>query len=403
MGPVGCADESTQPNNAVPVEQKTATPAAQSSAGSSPTTASRDALLEIAFQIGTSIPTEPHARDRARMQALVAQTCLDNGSLDQAIKYASKIDGWRQGEMFALIGQRYATMNDPQHARDFAARAIEVAAGETDWRHERVITESAKLYVQLGDTAKAYELVQGATQAELGKIEVARTVTMLPAQLDTQADMFDKAIATKNFDLVRGAIDGYMAWLDRVSDDEIRSNRALKAIDNAIPGLPLDLQVKCEIDLADLLYKNHHTDLALVKLHSATEIFSSTTFLPEDVAPLGALVARAHQRMGDTQGARQQLQKLHSEHSTRRDGIVDLRRATSLRALAEGFCELGDRDEAIACYAAALEEGAINPNARPRAEDLCATCISMAKYGILPTSDLMRRIDSIRNSLTDPW
>ena len=337
------------------------------------------------------------------MQALVAQACIKNGSLIQAIQYASKIEGWRQGELFALIGQQYATANETQLARDFAARAMEVATNETDWRRERIVIDAAKIYLKLGDSAKASTLLEGATQAELGKLEAARTAIVLESQLDNQADMFDKAIATKNFDLARGGIDGYLVWLDRVSQDEIRITRALKAIDDALLELPLDLQVKYGIDLADHLHKNLKRDLAILKLDKAAEIFSATTFLPEDVAPLGAMIARARIRLGDESSARLLLQRLYSEYSTRREGIVNLRRATSLRALGEGFYELGDRDDAIACYNLALEEGTINPNARPRAEDLVATCISMAEYGISLTPDLKNRIDSIRSSLTYPW
>ena len=404
LGQSGCVDVSMNAKNATVLKQPLPDmPAAQTPASPPLANLSRDDLLDLAFQISTSIPTEPFPSDRAKMQALVAQACIKNGSLIQATQYASKIEGWRQGELFALIGQQYATANETQLARDFAARAMEVATNETDWRRERIVIETAKIYLQLGDSAKASTLLEGATQAELGKLEAARTAIVLESQLDNQADMFDKAIATMNFDLARGAIEGYLVWLDRVSQDEIRTTRALKAIDDALLELPLDLQVKYGIDLADHLHKNLKRDLAILKLDKATEIFSATTFLPEDVAPLGAMIARARIRMGDESSARLLLQRLYSEYSTRREGIVNLRRATSLRALAEGFCELGDRDDAIACYNLALEEGTINPNARPRAEDLGATCISMAEYGISLTPDLKNRIDTIRSSLTYPW
>jgi hypothetical protein len=64
---------------------------------------------------------------------------------------------------------------------------------------------------------------------------------------------------------------------------------------------------------------------------------------------------------------------------------------------------LGDRADAEACFAAALEDGALNPNARPRAEDLCLTLLSMARCGFAPTDSMDRRIDAIRAGLADPW
>lgn len=375
----------------------------QVSASSTTAVLSKDELLELAFQIGSSIPVQPHTRDRARMQALVVQACIDNGSLVEAFQYASQIDGWRQGEMIALIGQKYLANNDAENARAFAKKALEKSGNEIDWRKERIQTEIAKIYIQLGDTSQAYQLMSGARQEELGKMEVERTINMLPEELDIQADMFDKAIATHNFDFVRNAIEGYLAWFDRVASDDARTARASKAIDDAIRGLPYDLQIQYKIDFADHLFQSGKTEQAVLNLNNANEILSKTTFLPQDVSPLGAMIARAYVRLGDPKSARFLLQRLHAEYPTRREGITNLRRATSLRALAEGFCEIGDRDDAIACYTTALEEGAINPNARPRAEDLCATCVSMAKYKILLTPELTKRIALLRNSLTDPW
>ncbi len=146
IGQSSCVDESTSAKNTSVLKQHPEMPGTQTPASPPLANLSRDDLLDLAFQISTSIPIEPFASDRARMQALVAQACIKNGSLIQAIQYASKIEGWRQGELFALIGQQYATANETQIARDFAARAMEVAANEIDWRLERILIETSKVY-----------------------------------------------------------------------------------------------------------------------------------------------------------------------------------------------------------------------------------------------------------------
>ena len=51
----------------------------------------------------------------------------------------------------------------------------------------------------------------------------------------------------------------------------------------------------------------------------------------------------------------------------------------------------------------AIEAGTINPNSRPRAEDLSATCASIALAGIEPDASIRQRIERARAGLADPW
>lgn len=349
------------------------------------------------------MPMNPHERDRARVQESVVQACLELGLLDQAAEFADQMQGWRQGIVLALLGQRYAVLGQVDKAREYAARALLVDVGESTWGKDFVATEVARIYVKLGDEGKAYATVSPALQVERGRIEAERTAKLPESQLDAQADQFDKAIATMNFDLVRGGIDGYLAWIDRVVDDAPRRERALKALSAAIPGLPWDLQVRCNVQLADVLFADGYKELASLQLDRAGELFRATVFLPEDTAPLGVVVAKARIRMGDADAARAELRRLRAEFEPRAETIENFLRAASWRSLAEGYQLLGDTTDVVRCYAAALDAGAINPNARPRAEDLSATCVSMAVSGFMPPPELLLRIETIRAGLADPW
>jgi hypothetical protein len=50
-----------------------------------------------------------------------------------------------------------------------------------------------------------------------------------------------------------------------------------------------------------------------------------------------------------------------------------------------------------------VEEGVENPNSRPRAEDLSATCRSMALHAVEPDADLWKRMRQIGDGLGPPW
>jgi hypothetical protein len=44
-----------------------------------------------------------------------------------------------------------------------------------------------------------------------------------------------------------------------------------------------------------------------------------------------------------------------------------------------------------------------NPNSRPRAEDLVATCLSMVLCGFEPPAELAERMQVVARGLGDPW
>ena len=404
--PAACSSGSTKDRSEHGVSASFST-AKASGANVSPATVdltrSRASLLATAFAAASRMPIDPHAPDRARVQEAVVQACLELGFLDQAAQLAYQMQGWRQGVVIALLGQRYAVLGQSDKALECAARALLVDVGESTWGKDFVATEVARIYVKLGDEGKAYATVSPNQEAELGRVEAERTAKLPESQLDAQADVFDKAIATMNFDLVRVGIDGYLAWMNRVVDDAPRRERALKALSAAIPGLPLDLQVQCNVQLADVLFAHAYKELATLQLDRASELFRATVFLPEDTAPFGVIVAKSRIRMGDANAARAELQRLHAEFEARAETIVNLRRAASWRSLAEGYQLLGDTEDAGRCFAAALDAGALNPNARPRAEDLSATCVSMAVSGFMPSTELLLRIEHIRAGLADPW
>lgn len=365
--------------------------------------AERVALLNQAFDIASLIPEEPHAKDRAKAQEAVAKACLDLGMVEQADFLARRIDGWRRGEVLGLAGQRYAAAGNADAARRCALQAADAVRGDDSWTGERVMALVAGIHARLGDDAAAAGALASVSDRARGTFEAARAPSVAEAGLDAQADAFDRAFLLQDLDFARGAFDGYCAWLDRVQADAPRRARALRAIDESIKGFPLDLQVTNLCRVADWLAAHGDVPGARLRIDRAAGVLAATAFQAEDVVPLGMQVARARIRVGDAAAARADVERLRREYDAKVEGIVNLRRGMSLRALAEGWAMLGERDAALRCWSEALEAGVLNPNSRPRAEDLSATVRSMAAAGVPPTAAMRARIDAIRNGLGDPW
>jgi hypothetical protein len=83
--------------------------------------------------------------------------------------------------------------------------------------------------------------------------------------------------------------------------------------------------------------------------------------------------------------------------------LVDVFRAEARRPAAEALAAMGAVDRAREVFAALIEEGAVNPNARPRAEDLALTAASLARAGIEPDEAMWARLRGIREGLVAPW
>lgn len=360
-------------------------------------------LLDEAFRTASQLPERPHARARARLQEEIANAALELGMIELALSYGDRIADWRRGEVLALAAQRFARAGDMARARTCMAEALDVAATSTGWTRDRVLTEVAAAHVALGDVDSARALAAQVPPEDTGRVEAALSGLVQDGELDRQADAFDQAIATRNFDLARSGIDGYLAWYARVAKDPPRAGRAVKAIRAAAPDLPRDLQVTYAVKLADALAAQGCREECAAELAVATRILGDTEFLAEDVGPLSATVARARARHGDGDGARQLLQSALDTYAARHAEIADVFRAGYLRPVAEALAAVGDDDGARVCWMMALDAGATNPNAKPRTEDLCRTSLSMVHAGVEPDAATRQRMADIRASLKDPW
>lgn len=404
----GCAAPHAPPAGAIavpPPPQAASGPAAGAPAGTAD--AQPDGMLDLAFDVARQFPDRPFIKDRAKYEGMVVDALLARGQLAAAADRAERsCFTWRRAESFALLAERQAAAGDEGGARANADRAlVELGRLEEvrDWAADRVRAAVARVMVRLGDAERAAALVNAEVPAIEAGLVAFRAEVVPAAELDACADAFDRGIATQDFDLARAGMDGYQAILRRSGADPSRRDRAIKALEAATPGLPVDLQVDYRLRTAGALDAIGLRAAAAAEAGRAADAFAAARFVAEDEAPVGAPVARELVRLGDRERGLALLASLEDSYSRGEREIVDIRRARCLRALAEACAAIGERERAVGLYRRALEAGALNPNARPRAEDLCATCVSLAGSGIAVPAPFVARIAEIRERLVDPW
>jgi len=86
-----------------------------------------------------------------------------------------------------------------------------------------------------------------------------------------------------------------------------------------------------------------------------------------------------------------------------RDSITSIWRGRALRPLAVAYQTLGEEGLAGDLFERALLEAQVNPNSRPRVEDLVRTSIALASSGVVPSRSLLQALERCARSLGEPW
>ena len=185
--------------------------------------------------------------------------------------------------------------------------------------------------------------------------------------------------------------------------DEARWARIVELLGKTRGRIPRDLELKSYLRLADVRIAQESKDPARALIATATGLRDGARWTPDAALPLSAEIARRLQAVGDAEAARAEIEAGLAGFQAGIDAVADVFRAEAMRPAAEALATMGAVDRAREVFAALIEEGAGNPNARPRAEDLALTAASLARAGIEPDEAMWARLRGIREGLVAPW
>jgi len=367
----------------------------------------RRALLEFGFEAASMIPREPHERDRARVQEVVASTFIAVGEPVRAAACALQIANWRKGSVFGDLAIDCARKGLVDSAKTYARYALEAVAegrdGVQDWQRDRVRVKAAQAYAWLGDGSKASVLEQGVGEPEMGKVDAVEAAKSDGSDFDARLEVALVAVNTMNFDLTVNAIESAVELAAKSKSDEARWARIVELLGKTRGRIPRDLELKSYLRLADVRIAQGSKDPARALIATATGLRDGARWTPDAALPLSAEIARRLHAIGDAEAARAEIEAGLAGFHAGIDAVTDVFRAEAMRPAAEALAAMGAVDRAREVFAALIEEGAVNPNARPRAEDLALTAASLARAGIEPDEAMWARLRGIREGLVAPW
>jgi hypothetical protein len=363
----------------------------------------RAELLDRAFAAASRIPDPAHTRDRCRLQEEVVDACLRLDLPVRAAGCARGIDNWRKGVAFAEIGLWCARRGLEGEARGFIEVARSSAKGDQGWQDDRVRVGIGRVYAALGEERLADSLEAGVVEAERGRVAEIRVDALEADDLDARLAALGAVVAEYSFDLSRNALAEYTALLRRFGGDPATRERILADMRLAWKDMPVIAQLDAMGSLADTAVAIGALDTARILCDEADALIDGSAWLPEDKPGTLARFAELRHRSGDTRRARERLEAALACYDETEDAIVDIWRAGALRPIAHAFFTMGEHGSSHDLYNRAVEVGSLNPNSRPRAEDLCRTCLSIADCGLEVRPELLARVREIAAGLSDPW
>ncbi len=368
-----------------------------------PLAAYQNELLDLAFETAAAIPVKPHIKDRSLSQEKVVAASLELDQPLRALSLIEKIDNWRRGSGYgdlAFYCARHGYAGEVQQYLDLAVQISESAEG---WRRDQIRVKIANTYTWLGQTQQADQFETGVVDSESGK--VARVKAMIAGEdyFDEQMNALDALTAPGNFDIVENALKACANLFNRFYDDAWRRLLTEEKIKTSWDKLPIFKRVELLTELAGFALDHADQAKSLDLVNEAQLFMDGAQWRPEHRIPMISKLVQLRFRAGDRQKARTDADALLALFDSQRNKIVNIYRAGALRPLAEAYQSMGDTTAALAVYKRAVEEGVENPNSRPRAEDLSATCLSMALLGVEPDAELWTRIRQINEGLGDPW
>ena len=363
-------------------------------------------LLDLAYETATAIPSRPHLKDRSRTQESIVDACLLLDMPDRALKYIEGIEDWRRGSGYASVAFHLAQRGRPGDVPKYLALAATIAetAGQ-DWRRDRIRVRIAMTHALLKQDELAKQFEAGVENSEKGKVDAVKAAHRDDATFDADVKMLDDIVSSGIFDLMRNAQNTYIQLYGRHYENTERRDLLEGKLRKSWLKMPSVIQLNILIELADAALKHKDYTTATRLVNDAQEVSTSAQWPVGESDHLSTLarLAGLRYRAGDKERARGDLSAVLARFDAEQNAIIDMYRAAALRSVAEAYAAMNEQAGALATYKRALEAGFVNPNSRPRAEDLAATCRSMALQAVEPDASWWTRATEIRARLGAPW
>jgi len=363
----------------------------------------QEELLDLAFDAASAMPLDPHIKNRSRAQEIIVAACFELEQPQRALRYIEQIDNWRRGTGYADLAFFHAQRGYTEPVQGYSDLAAGIAGQTEDWRRDRIKMKIARVHAYTGQSETAARFQQDIAASEQGGVARVEAMVCPDDAFDEKMAALEALVSQNQFDGTKNALGAYAELFNRFYVDSKRRAIVEERLKASWDSMPIFMRIDVLKELAGSALAHADQAKALELVNEAKAIMDSARWQPRFAIVLMAQLAQLFFRAGDEETARTQVQEALDLFDAKRDVIVNIYRAQMLRPIAEAYQVMGDTAAALDVYRRAVEAGVENPNSRPRADDLAATCCSMAVRAAKPDEELWQRLREIRDGLSDPW
>ena len=371
-------------------------------AEATPTSSEIEPALDYAFKFASALKTDP--KDMGRAQESVILDLANQGALDEAMKLASQVTGWRRGTVYADLASLLADAGRDDDAVVMIARAEAFKREIEGWQTARIQAHIAQAQAKLGRTEEtrkiAAQLAEGDARQYAGR-SVA-TVALAHArkgELEVAMESLRVLGAQKDFDIAWWRMAGYLLLAQESSLETAQRHRALDEARAAVDAIDGWKQIEALALVAEENRKQERPAQAKEAIGRAHDMAANLADTMPTKATILSMIAKEWFHQGDAGEARKLLSA--AEGSVEKTMIID--RPALYAQVGAAWDVLGSSDQSTRLLELAFSSAEALENSRPRALAVVDVCRTIAQHDMTLDAMKSERLDAIYASLGDPW
>jgi tetratricopeptide (TPR) repeat protein len=358
--------------------------------------------LDYGFRFASAIHTD--VKDQGMAQESVVLEYARLVSIDEALRRADQVVGWRRGTVYADLAHMLAEQGRVEEARALVQKAESFQKTITGWEERRIAAHVAQALALLGELDRAREIATSLADGDPRQYTGRSTATEAAGHA-ARGD-FDEAMrklheldTATDFDVTWWRTVGFLNLARGSRPTPAQRQRALDAARKSADGIAGWKRAEALQEIAAEYAARGERESAREALEAAEAIVKPLpATMPTKAAMIGAL-ARGWGKAGEKARAHALLEP--AEAQVAETMVID--RPGGYAALAASHAALGNGKEAARLYDRAFGAAEALVNARPRALSVVEITRSLAEAGYVADAPMRARLDKLFSGLQAPW
>ncbi len=367
-------------------------------------------LLDMAFSGVSKMPVKPHIKNRSRSQQQVVEAALELGRPEQAERYIRHIQNWQHWMGCANLAFFYA-----QHGRRHLARkSLRYAEAALEMserlRSGSIVTTGPNPLI---DSLKGWRFRQ--VKARVDETHWLLSLTPLANAVGGMADrqVQDWGASMSVLRTIPRHI-GFEVMAETLAGMAKLADECCAAADigrlleiDILPRMertPIFFQIDVLNSLAEICVRRGDNQRAMEIVACTESLINHQLLAPRFfISETAKLIVLRFKVAVKSQAATRDIDHLMEYYRDKRGVIVNIDRASLVCRMAEIYHLIGMKDTALDIYSQAIDEAMVNPNSRPRSQDICSICCSLALNNVKPSDALLVKLEKAISQLGSPW